>query len=139
QGQPALTFLTSIQADWRYVIPNNPANPSAGTHPLLYVSGDAGVYRSLDAGTTWATFPDQAFDNAPADGGYLPNVQVNDLTTSGGKIDPTTGRAVALPGDPNNLIASTFGRGQFTIRLAPIVFPSTVALDTRLPAPGGSV
>jgi subtilisin-like proprotein convertase family protein len=136
---PALTFLTSIQADWRYVIPNDPKNPAAGTHPLLYVSGDAGVYRSLDNGTTWAPFPNQAFDNSPADGGYLPNVQVNDLTVALGKVDPTTGRAVAQPGDPNVLLATTFGRGQFMIRLAPIVFPANLALDTKLPAPGGSV
>src|SRR5262249_2762131 len=39
----------------------------------------------------------------------------------------------------NLLLASTFGRGQFAIRLAPIVFPNTVHLDSRLPAPNGSI
>ena len=29
------------------------------------------------------------------------------------------------PGDPNVLLATTFGRGQFAIRLAPVVFPDT--------------
>jgi len=137
-SQAALTFLTSIQADWRYVIPNDPSNPAAGTHPVLYVSGNAGVYRSVDNGVTWTEFPNQSFDNAPTDGGYLPNVQVNDLTMSLGQIDPTTGRPNAKPGDPNVLLASTFGRGQFMIRLAPLVFPTTLALDPRLPLPSGS-
>ena len=27
--------LTSIMADWRYAIPNDPTNPSAGTHPCF--------------------------------------------------------------------------------------------------------
>ena len=55
--QTALSYLTSIQADWRYVIPIDPKNPGAGTHPVLYVSGEAGVFRSLDNGTTWSPFP----------------------------------------------------------------------------------
>ena len=137
--QQALNYLTSIQADWRYTIPFNPKNLALGFHPVLYVSGDGGVFRSLDNGTTWSVFPNIAFDGAPSDGGYLPNVDVTDLSLSIGKIDPTTGRAVAVPGDPNTLLATTYGRGQFAIRLAPIVFPTSVALDTKLPAPNGSV
>ena len=137
--QQALNFLTSIQADWRYTIPFNAKNLSLGFHPVLYVSGDGGVFRSLDNGTTWSVYPSIAFDGATADGGYLPNVDVTDLSMSIGKIDPTTGRAIAVPGDPNTLLATTYGRGQFAIRLAPIVFPTSVALDTKLPAPTGSV
>jgi subtilisin-like proprotein convertase family protein len=146
-AQPSLSFLSSIQADWRYVIPNGSGGPNTGpsTHPLLYVSGNTGVFRSLNPFSTdpasppWAVYPNVAFDGSPADGGYLPHAQVSDLTLSLGKVDPTTGRAVAVAGDPNTLVASTFGRGQFAIRLAPIVFPTSVALDTKLPPPNGSV
>jgi subtilisin-like proprotein convertase family protein len=116
--------LTSIAADWRYVVPNA-AGAGAGTHPLLYVSSQAGVYRSLDNGASWSLFPDVAFDGAPQDGGLLPSADVRDLDLSLGNIDPTTGRAVAQPGDPNLLVATTFGRGTFGIRLAPVVFPNT--------------
>jgi subtilisin-like proprotein convertase family protein len=137
--QTALNFLTSIQADWRYTIPFNPKNLALGYHPVLYVSGDGGVFRSLDNGATWSVFPNIAFDGAPSDGGYLPNVDVTDLSLSLGKIDPTTGRAVAVAGDPNTLLATTYGRGQFAIRLAPIVFPTSIALDPKLPLPNGSV
>jgi subtilisin-like proprotein convertase family protein len=141
QANNQAQYLTSIAADWRYVIPTTPA-PLNGppTHPVLYVSGESGVYRSLDNGQTWALFPNIAFDAAPRDGGVLPNVHVSDLNLALGDVDPTTGRPVAKPGDPNNLFASTFGRGTFTIRLAPIVFPNTaqspnsISLDPSISA-----
>ena len=128
-------FLTSIQADWRYVIPNA---TGTGTHPILYVSGQSGVYRSLDNGATWTPFPSQSVDDAPADFGYLPNVHVTDLNIVDGKVDPTTGRAVAVAGDPDILLATTFGESQFAITLSPTIFPSSVKLDTTLPLPNGS-
>ena len=143
--------LTSIIADWRYVIPDSakdptkPAGSTTATHPVLYAAGGAGVYRSLDDGLTWSIFPSAGLDQAPADGGYLPNAQVSDLNIVLGNIDPTTGRAIQKPGDPNLLLATTFGRGDFGIRLAPVVFPNTatspnaIKLDPALPAPGGSV
>ena len=55
-----------------------------------------------------------------------------------GAINPATGRPTQVAGDPEVLLATTFGRGDFAIRLAPDVFPTTVALDPTLPAPGGS-
>lgn len=144
-NNPSLTFLnsgylTSIQADWNYSIPNA---TGTGTHPVLYVSASAGVYRSLDAGATWSLFPAANDNTLPnngsrRDGGYLPNAQVSDLDLVQGRIDPTTGRATPQQGDPNMLLATTFGRGQFVIRLSPIVFPNTVRPSTTLPAPGGS-
>ena len=146
-----IAYLTSIVADWRYAIPNS---TGAGSHPVLYVSGEPGVYRSLDNGKTWSIYPDNTTTNgttplpsdspAPPPGGMLPNVHVNDLSLAIGNIDPTTGRPIAVAGDPNNLVASTLGRGTYTIRLAPIVFPNTdsqpdsIHLDTTLPPPGGS-
>jgi len=119
------SYLTSIVADWRYVIPDDPTNPNSTTHPVLYVAGEGGVYRSFDDGQTWAVFPNISFDNSPTDGGYLPTVHVTDLNMTIGAVDPTNGRAVATAGDPNHLVATTYGRGSFSIRLAPIVFGNT--------------
>ena len=50
------TSLTSIVADWEYAIPNNPANPAAGYHPVLFVSANSGVYMSTDNGQSWSSF-----------------------------------------------------------------------------------
>ena len=44
-----------------------------------------------------------------------------------GNVDPTTGRAVAVAGDPNLLLATTYGQGEFGIHLAPVVFARLVA------------
>jgi subtilisin-like proprotein convertase family protein len=116
-----LSFLTSIKADWRYAIPDDLNDPTGPTHPVLYVSGDAGVYRSFDNGASWTLFP-AAVDGALVDGGFLPNVHVSDLDLSLGRIDPTNGRPVVDANSPNVLLASTFGRGSFAIRLAPQIF-----------------
>ena len=158
-GQAPLKTLTSIQADFRYLIPDNFASPAGPTHPMLYAGGQGGVFRSLDNGATWALFPDGAVNydgsvntNAllysPAgNGGALPNAEVTDLGLDLGIVDPTTGRAAATTNGvaaPNLLMATTFGRGSYAIRLAPIVFPNTATdqqilhLDPNLPAPGGS-
>ncbi len=118
-----LKYLTAIQADWRYVIPDDLSNPSGPTHPMLYVAGEGGVFRSYDNGKTWTPFPDASLNGAPVDGGYLPNAHVTDLDMSLGNIDPTTGRPDVSTG-PNILLATTYGRGMFAIRLAPIVFPN---------------
>jgi subtilisin-like proprotein convertase family protein len=126
----------SIVADYRYAVPD-PVVPTT-THPVLYVAGYGGVFRSLDNGQTWTAFPNVAFDAAPADGGYLPNVDVTSLQLNLGAVNPATGHASQAPGDPEVLLASTLGRGDFAIRLAPDVFPTTVGLDPTLPAPGGS-
>ena len=126
----------SIVADYRYAIPD--AVVPTTTSPVLYVAGYGGVFRSLDNGQTWTAFPNVAFDSAPADGGYLPNVDVTNLQLNLGAINPATGHPTQVTGDPEVLLASTLGRGDFAIRLAPDVFPSTVGLDPTLPAPGGS-
>jgi subtilisin-like proprotein convertase family protein len=126
--------FTSIVADYRYDIPD----ATGAVHPVLYVSGYGGVFRSLDNGQTWTVFPNTAFDSAPVDGGYLPSVDVTGLQLNLGAINPTTGHASQVVGDPEVLLATTFGRGAFAIRLAPDVFPNTISLDPNLPAPGGS-
>jgi subtilisin-like proprotein convertase family protein len=129
--------LTSILADWRYSIPNNPANPGAGYHPVLYVGSNSGVYQSLDNGKTWALFPQTTF-GAVAPGGNLPHVGVTSLSSSLGNIDVNTGMPNTAgpydpsgPGaapDPDLLMAATYGQGEFAINLAPMLFPSSVAV-----------
>jgi hypothetical protein len=110
-------YLTSLVADWRDVIPDDPGNPGGPSHPALYVGGEAGVFRSLDKGKTWTIFPNVADNGAPVDGGFLPYAHITDLDLSAGNIDPNTG----LPRDLgyNLLVATTFGRGTFAIRLSP--------------------
>ena len=125
--------FSSIQADYRYVIPDNFAAPDGPTHPLLYVGGEGGVYRSLDNGVTWGLFPDMgpgSLNNSPVQGGNLPNAHVSALSMVLGNINPTTGRPDVSTG-PDLLLASTYGRGSFAIRLAPLVFPNT-ATQTNL-------
>ena len=107
-------------------------------NPVLYVSGYGGVFRSLDNGQTWTSFPNTSFDSAPVDGGYLPNVDVTSLTLNLGAINPATGHPSQVTGDPEVLLASTLGRGDFAIRLAPDVFPTTIHFDATLPSPTGS-
>jgi subtilisin-like proprotein convertase family protein len=128
--------LRSIVVDYRYAIPDPSGNGQV--HPVLYVSGYGGVFRSLDNGQTWTLFPDVSFDSAPVDGGYLPDVDVTSLQLNLGAINPATGHPTQQSGDPEVLLASTLGRGDFAIRLAPDVFSSTITLDTTLPSPGGS-
>ncbi|HLN29945.1 MAG TPA: proprotein convertase P-domain-containing protein [Gemmataceae bacterium] len=145
-GTPGLTLveqelhsLQTIQADWRYAIPNG----NGGTYPVLYVGGDAGVYRSINDGQSWTAFPDVADDGAAQDGGYLPNTDITDLTLVLGNVDPTTGHPVPADSSgnitsPDVLLATTGGQGSFAIRLAPIVIPNSLQLDPTLPPPGGS-
>ena len=135
------TTLNSIVANWEYEIPVNPTNPSAGYFPVLYVAANSGVYMSIDDGKTWTLFPDTTF-GAVVEGGYLPHTNVTGVSLSIGNIDPNTGMPkLAGPYNPANgtpttqpdpdlLLASTFGQGAFAINLAPMLFPSTVALDS---------
>ena len=153
--QTALRSLNAIQADYRYVIPDDFTNPAGPTHPMLYVAGQGGVFRSYDNGKNWTLFPDGTVNvdgtvnnssllNSPlGNGGGLPNTLVTDLDLALGNIDPTTGRPDVSTGT-NTLLASTYGRGAYAIRLAPIVFPNSstnstiLTLSTTKPAPGGS-
>jgi subtilisin-like proprotein convertase family protein len=126
-----LTFLTSLAVDWRDITGTNKA-----LFPPLYVGGDTGVYRSLDGGTTWTIFPSVAQDGARVDGGYLPMVQVMDLTLATGGLNPATSLPNQATG-PNVLVATTYGRGQFAIRLPnndafnPVEGPQVTALNAK--------
>ena len=127
--------LTTIQADYRYVIPDDPTNPNSPTHPILYVSGEGGVYRSLDDGQTWALFPavvpGSVNDPLQRVGGGLPNAHVSQLSLVLGNVAPTTGRPTVSTG-PDLLLATTYGRGEFAIRLAPLVFTNTATQPSLL-------
>jgi subtilisin-like proprotein convertase family protein len=116
----ALLQLGGLAVDWRYVIPFDPTNPSKGTHPMLYVGGIGGVFRSTNNGTNWTAFPDQTLAT-PVPDGNLPAATVSDLDMVLGNVDPTTGHPNVSTG-PNLLLATTYGSGSYGIRLAPIVF-----------------
>jgi large repetitive protein len=140
--QPILApgSLDTIAVDWRYVIPNSGSTSTGQTHPMLYVGGNGGIFRSEDNGTTWASFPDQTLNTNNFVAGTIPSVDVTGLTLALGNVDPTTGHADVSTG-PNILLASTYGQGAYAIRLAPIVFNTVsnpIALSPTLPPPGGS-
>ena len=112
--------------------PTTSPTPTGPTHPVLYVAGDGGVFRSIDNGVTWSLFPDETLNDAPlGDGGGLPNAHITDLDLSLGLVNPTTGRPDVSTG-PNILLATTYGRGQFAIRLAPLVFPNPANNTPRI-------
>jgi subtilisin-like proprotein convertase family protein len=110
---PTLQYLTTIAVDWRFAIPDK---TGTGTHPVLYVGGDGGVFRSLDKGLTWTYYPDIAQDGATQEGGYLPNVHVTHLDIALGNFNTATGFPDASTG-LNLLVATTYGRGTFAIRM----------------------
>ena len=125
--QLPLSF-NALQADYRYAIPDDINDPTGPSHPVLYVGGTAGVYRSFDKGVTWSLFPDIQNNGSIRAGGYMATVQVTDLDLVTGVVDPTTGRANGA-GAPNLLLASTYGRGAYGIRLAPIVFENLLQVS----------
>ena len=134
--------LRSIVADWRYVLPDDPnqdlpptADPTR-SHPILYVGGEAGVYRSLDDGRTWTQFPNVALDGAPREGGYLPVVSVTDMEFAAGRVNQSDGFPEMARSGTDMLYVTTFGRSSFGIRLAPMIFPQTVRLSPTLPNDG---
>jgi subtilisin-like proprotein convertase family protein len=125
--EPILQRLTSLAVDWRYNIPDDPTQPNGPVHPLIYVGGIGGIFRSGDRGQHWTPFPDNLpvtqtsadgmpGDGAPTDFGYLPDNHVTQLSLSVGNINPTTGLPDQSTG-PNLLYAATYGQGGFIIRL----------------------
>jgi subtilisin-like proprotein convertase family protein len=127
QALATLKYLTSIQADYRYAIPDNLAAPNGPKHPVLYVGGEGGVYRSLDKGVTWTYFPNQAVDGSRQAGGFLPSAHVTDLDFALGDINPKDGTPYQ-PYGRNLLLATTYGRASFAIRL-----------DDQIRVPGGNL
>ena len=81
-------------------------------------------------GQTWTPFPDTAIDGAQYEGGLLPNAHVTELNLAVGNITTTTGRPT-VSGSPDVLLATTYGRGDFAIRVAPLIFSSSVRPETN--------
>ena len=115
---PQIVSLHALAVDWRYAIPDA-TNLTGARFPVVYVGGEGGVYRSRSrtTGAMWTFYPSETEDGAVRDAGYLPNAQVSDLDLSLGNIDPTTGFPVQNKGGLNLLVASTYGRGAFGIRI----------------------
>ena len=113
--------------------------PTGQTAPVLYVGGEGGVFRSIDGGQTWTAFPNSTLNGTSRDGGYLPTSQVTSISLVLGNVNPTTGRPnninpatnqpYAAANAPDILLASTYGRGDYAIRLAPLVFPASLTLS----------
>jgi subtilisin-like proprotein convertase family protein len=122
----ALQYINVLAVDWRF---NNPVTGGAAgqspplTAPDLYVGGMGGVFKSSDFGRTWALYPAIANTGAVSDGGNLPNVEVTDLDLSIGNLNPSSGEY--QPGGLNLLLATTFGRGSWAIRLADTLPPES--------------
>lgn len=123
-ANPNTGYLTSLAADWRFV---GGTLTGTNTRPILYVGGEGGVFRGkYNEATgvwTWSLFPNAAEDGTPAgitagqaDGGFLPAAHITDLDLALGNIDPSTGLPLPETGF-NALIATTYGRGTFVIRL----------------------
>jgi subtilisin-like proprotein convertase family protein len=147
--EPAMRYLTTMAIDWRFAIPNG----TGGTFPVLYAAGHGGVYRSIDFGTTWKPYP----ENAPsvttnpyaiAAGGLLPNIPVLDLNLATGGINYATGFPDQSTAQ-NVLVAHTLGRGDFSIRLnnadvqqysvVPNKGPRVLSIAAVNPNPGNTI
>ena len=111
--------INTLAVDWRYADPTT-AMP---VPPELYVGGVGGVFKSDDFGATWRAFPSINEEGATSDGGYLPTVEVTDLDLSIGNLNRTSGQYLA--GGLNLLLASTYGRGSWAIRLSDDLPPKT--------------
>ena len=153
----AIRRLNAMAIDWRFSIKIDSTNPASPTRPEIYVAGDGGVFK-LDTWkpgvpnpeVTWKAFPagtsytDQFGNtvNVPA-GGNFPDVNVTDLDLSTGNVDRATGLTTGKDG-LNLLLATTFGRGQWAIRLnadqtnpAPVPFvsgPKVLNILNQIPA-----
>jgi hypothetical protein len=132
------SFLTSLAADWRYAIPDDPTNPTGPTHPALYVGGQGGVVRSTDKGVTWNDFPNNTTGSGPNGNlNSLPDTTITDLSVVAGNVDPTTGRPLADSTRPGGyLLATTYGRGSFAINLPVVHGPVVTKMQASSGLPG---
>lgn len=144
-----LQSISSIAVDWRNPQPIDPTDEKSPILPSLYVSGDGGVFRSrelsLIGNSKWSFFPDVENESARVDGGYLPNAKIMDLDLSIGKfnvtnVDPNNPdrKLLYLPSDSlNMLVATTYGRGAFVIRLPANSAPGPQITKLENPNPTG--
>src|SRR5262249_5720892 len=107
--------LLTMAVDWRPTY-----SPTPGL-PILYVGGDAGVFRAIrnspdGTKTVWSGYNGVAADGASPGGGDRPVVKVTDLAVATGNVDPNSGRVLPA-GSPDMLVATTLGRGSWVIAL----------------------
>ena len=103
---PILRQLSSIAVDWRPLFSSTPGTP------ILFAAGDGGVFRSTDNGTTWARYG----AGSGFAGGGMPVVKVSDIDLALGNVVQGTGRTDST-GSPDMLVATTLGRGMWTLAL----------------------
>ncbi len=132
QANAPTRAINALAVDWRFANPISLGGGAPATAPDLYVGGVGGVFKSSDFGATWRLFPSMAAEGAVADGGYLPTVEVTDLDLSIGNLNRTSGRYEA--GGLNLLLASTYGRGSWAIRLGTDLPPETFISGPRVTA-----
>jgi subtilisin-like proprotein convertase family protein len=128
-GSPSAVrqLLTTLAADWRFAVNGKP--------PVLYVGAESGVFRSTNGGATWTIFPDVTHDGAVRDGGLLPDARIMDLQVVEGNVIANTGLTDQSAG-PNILLVTTYGRGDFAIRLPNGLAPGPRVLSVVASTPG---
>ena len=110
---------------------------------MLYVGGEGGRLplhrRRRELAAVPSAEPNSlpTTPTPPGDGGGLPIADVSDLDLALGKIDPTTGRPVAVAGRPEPPGRDLRPR-RLRHPLAPLVQTNLLALDPQNPARGGS-
>lgn len=105
--------ITTMAVDWRPTYSPKPSNA------VLFVGGDGGVFTAVYNAdqTTWSRYTGPTTEGAASPGGGLPVVKVTDLDLVLGEIDPSSGRPKPS-GSADLLVATTLGRGTWTIGLA---------------------
>src|SRR5262249_5028152 len=99
-------------------------------------------------GATWTLYPNAATNGAPQEGGFFPNVRVTDLNLNLGYLNPLTG-STNRSASENVLMATTYGRGAFAIRLSDAGFsqflvdftsgPKVLGVQPVSPNPGSTL
>ena len=121
-------------------------------HPVLYVSARFGRVPVARQRPNLDPLPQHTLDGSTVNGGFLPHTSISGLVTSLGNINsrpacpiaagpynPTNPTPPGTAGDPDLLLASTYGSGSFGIRLAPLTLNASVdPASTNGLAPDGT-
>jgi subtilisin-like proprotein convertase family protein len=120
--------LNALAVDWRYHNLTDINDQTGVVHPVVYIGGEGGVFRStnvlddagnVDPNVAWSVFPNVG-EGAVIDGGLLPNANITTLNLELGNIDPSSGLPIS-GGGVDMLVVSTYGRGTFGIRVSQIL------------------
>ena len=142
--------LSSIVADWRYAIPNRSATtPAKGYLPGPLRRQRFGRVPIARRRPDVDLFPDTTY-GAVVEWGLSAPCRRDLLSLSLGNIDPDTGmptldgpyapnrdqQTTAAAADPDTLMASTYGQGEFAINLAPLILGNAVTVTRATPGTG---